>query len=260
MPEPKLLKLTVPAQEFDKSLLPVDARQTGTAAFRDAVITYLKREFDRFGGWTSIQVENDTIEVHWTTEREPAEALPPIIDELKRGKYAAAITLLRLFSGALPNDANLLYNLGMALSDSGKVNEAVGYLRRAVTIAPDFTNARVALGIALGRQGESEDAMRVLDEAVAGDKQNAWARRNLGAALLNAGKNKEAEECLREAAVLDPTDQLAMFGLAEALANLGRFHEAGNAYKQSVEIDPRSQIAAAARDQLRKLVSRHSTE
>jgi Flp pilus assembly protein TadD len=102
--------------------------------------------------------------------------------------------------------------------------------------------------------------MRVLDEAVAGDKQNAWARRNLGAALLNAGKNKEAEECLREAAVLDPTDQLAMFGLAEALANLGRFHEAGNAYKQSVEIDPRSQIAAAARDQLRKLVSRHSTE
>jgi Flp pilus assembly protein TadD len=176
MPEPRHLKLKLPAQQFDVSLLPVDARQTGTAAFDDSATIYLNREFDRFGGSASIRVENGMIEVDWTTEREPADALPQIIDQLKRGKYAAAITLLRLFSSLLPNDANLLYNLGMALSDSGKLKEAISDLRRAVTIAPDFTNARVALGIALGRHGESEDAMRVLDEAVAGDRQNAWAR------------------------------------------------------------------------------------
>ena len=260
MPDPKLMKLKIPADEFDRSLLPLDARQPETAAFADSVTAYFKGEFDRFGGSTSVQVENEMIEVNWTTEREPADVLAEIIVQLKRGKYAGATTLLRLFCSLWPNDANILYNLGMALSDTGKVNEAVSHLRRAVTIAPDFTNARVALGIALGRQGENEDAMRVLDEAVAGDKQNAWARRNLGAALLNAGKNKEAEECLREATVIDPGDQLAMFGLAEALANLGRWDEADDAYKQSIDIDPRSQIAAAARDERRKISIRQSRQ
>lgn len=258
MLEPSHLKLIVLANQFDVSLLPLGARQPGTAAFCESVTAFLQREFERFGGSASIRVENDTIEVDWTTGRQPAEALAQIVDELKRGKYAGAITLLRLFSSALPNDANILYNLGTALSDTGKLHEAIEQLRRAVTIAPDFTNARVALGIALGRQGENEDALRVLDDAVARDPQNAWARRNLGAALLNAGKNKEAEECLREATVLDPTDQLAMFGLAEALANLGRFHEADDSYKKSIAIDPHSQTGAAARDQRRKIASRRA--
>lgn len=256
MPEPSLLKFTLAINDFDVSLLPLDARQHGTPPFRDSVTAYLNGEFERFGGTISIQVENDVIEVSWTTDRHPTDALAQIVEKLKRGKYPGAITLLRLFLSALPNDANLLYNLGMALSDTGKINDAVNYLRRAVTVAPDFTNARVALGIALQRQGENEDAMRVLTEAVTRDAQNGWAQRNLGACLLNAGRIKEAEESLRQATVLDPKDQLAMFGLAEALANLGRLQEADDVYQKSIDIDPYSKIAGVAQGERRKIARR----
>ena len=260
MPEPGLLKFTLNVNDVDVSLLPLDARQRGTPAFCESAIAYLKGEFERFGGSTSIRVENDVIEVSWTTDRYPQEALPHIIDKLKRGKYPGAITLLRLFLSGLPNDANLLYNLGMALSDTGKLPDAVNHLRRAVTVAPDFTNARVALGIALQRQGENEDAMRILTEAVSRDAQNGWAQRNLGACLLNAGKVKEAEECLRQATTLDPQDQLALFGLAEALAKSGRLQEADDVYHQCIDIDPFGKIADVARDECRKIASRQSTK
>lgn len=258
MADPTCLQLTLATGDFDVSLLPLDARQRGTAAFREAVRMYLRIEFERFGGSSSIEIDNDVINVGWTTDGQPAGALAPIVDKLKRREYPGAITLLRLLLSGLPNDANLLYNLGMALSDTGKLHDAVNHLRRAVTIAPDFTNARVALGIALQRQGEDADALRVLKEAVTRDAQNGWAQRNLGACLLNAGRVKEAEECLLQATALDPKDQLAMFGLAEALANLGRLPEADEAYKKAIAIDASSKIADLAQGERRRIASRRS--
>jgi Flp pilus assembly protein TadD len=258
MAEPSEVKFTLATKYFDVSLLPRDAREHGTPAFRDAVTAYLNDRFERFGGSISTQVQNDTIEVSWKTDRQAADALAQIIDELKRGNYPAAITLLRLFLSGLPNDANLLYNLGMALSDTGKLDDAINHLRRAVTLAPDFTNARVALGIALQRKGENEDAMRILAEAASRDAQNGWAQRSLGACLLNAGKVEEAEERLRHAMALDGKDQLAVFGLGEALAKLGRFQEADDAYKQSIDIDTQTKIADAARVERLKIASRQS--
>lgn len=253
MPNPSLFKFTLSIDDFDVSLLSREARQRGTPAFREAVKAYLSGEFQHFSGSTSIEVDDHIIEVQWTPDCQAADPLAQVVEKLKRREYPRAITLLRLFLSDRSNDANLLYNLGMALSDTGKLNDAVSHLRRAVTLAPDFTNARVALGIALQRQGENADAMRVLKEAVTKDPQNAWARRNLGASLLNAGEAKEAEECLREATLLDPKDQLAMFGLAEALANLERLKDADEAYKKAIDVNEHSEIVEAARVARRKL-------
>lgn len=258
MAEPTLVQLTLKTDDFDVSLLPLDARQRGSTAFREAVTAYLSAEFQRFGGSNSIVINEDVIEVSWTTEGQSAGALAQIVDKLKRGEYPRAITLLRLLLSGLREDANLLYNLGMALSDTGKLHDAVNHLRRAVTVAPDFTNARVALGIALERQGETDDALRILREAVTRDAENGWAQRNLGACLLNAGRIEEAEQCLRQATVLDPGDQLAMFGLAEARANLGRLAEADEAYQKAIEINASSKIAELAQDERRRIASRQS--
>ncbi len=260
MAEPVILKLTLATDDFDVSLLPLGARQAGSTAFHEAVTAYLRGEFDRFGGSNSILIDNDVIEVHWTAEGQLAGALAQIIDKLKRGEYPKAITLLRLLLSGLPNDANVLYNLGMALSDTGKFHDAVSQLRRAVTLAPDFTNARVALGIALERHGETDDALRILKEVVTRDPQNGWAQRNLGACLLNAGRIEEAEECLRQATVLDPGDQLAMFGLGEAFAKTGRLPEADEAYQRAIEINPSNRIAEFAQGERRKIASRLSRE
>jgi Flp pilus assembly protein TadD len=220
MPDPSLLKFTLATDDFDLSLLPPEAQQRGEPAFRDAVKAYLTAEFGRFGGWSSIDVDNHIIEVSWTPDRQPADPLAQIVEKLKHGEYPGAITLLRLFLSDKPNDVNLLYNLGMALSDTGQLGDAVNHLRRAVSLADDFSNARIALGVALQRQGKNTEAIAVLNEAVNKDRHNPWAHRNLGACLLKAGRTEEAEEHLRHATLLDPKDQQAMFGLAEALTAL----------------------------------------
>src|SRR5207302_9324586 len=141
--------------DFDLSLLPSEAQQRDTPAFREAVKEYLSGEFNRMGGWNSVEVDNHVIEVTWTADRKPADPLLQVVEKLNRGEYPGAITLLRFFLSDRPNDVNLLYNLGMALSDVGQLDDAVNHLRRALTLAADFTNARVALGVALQRQGKN---------------------------------------------------------------------------------------------------------
>ena len=59
-----------------------------------------------------------------------------------------------------PDSAEAHNNLGGALKDQGKLDEAVACCRRALELKPDYTDAYINLGIALKDQGK-------LDEAVA---------------------------------------------------------------------------------------------
>jgi Flp pilus assembly protein TadD len=253
MPDPSLLKFTLAVDDFDLSLLPPEAQQRGTAAFREAVKNYLRSEFNRLGGWSSVEIDNHLIEVSWTPDRKPPDPLAQIVEKLNHGEYAGAITLLRLFLSDRPNDANLLYNLGMALSDTGQLEDAVRHLRRTISLAADFVNARIALGVALQRQGKNAEAISALTEAVARDPKNPLAHRNLAACLAKAGRTEEAETHFREAASGDANDQQAMFGLAECLSLLGRHTEAHEAYKKAIAINEYGKIAELAQEALRKM-------
>ena len=74
--------------------------------------------------------------------------------------------LMELLLSDSPDDTNILYNLGMALSDLGKLDEAIRYLRHLVDLAPDHVNGRVALGVALMRVDDDEGARVELERAV----------------------------------------------------------------------------------------------
>jgi len=96
---------------------------------------------------------------------------------LKQGEYREAILLLELLLSDQHDDPVLLYNLGMAYSDSGVLDRALVYLRRLMAVAPDHVNGRVALGVALSRQRNYAEAQSELSRAVADDPANprkAW--------------------------------------------------------------------------------------
>ena len=256
MAKPDALTFTLATEDFDVSLLPAHARDRKTPAFRDAVRSYLQDEFKRFGGWSSIQVDAERIDVSWTPDRQPPDPLEQIIGKLQRKDYSGAITLLQLFLSDRPNDVTLLYNLGMALSDVGRLGEAEEHLQHVVDLAPDHVNARVALGVALQRQGQTARAIEMLHPAVEHAPDNLWAQRNLGACLLSAGKFQEAEECLRKATLLNARDQQSWYGLAQALEHLGKTAEADAAYHKTIEVDEYSPIAEMARDALRAIAQK----
>lgn len=57
----------------------------------------------------------------------------------------------------IPLEARILYRRGLDLSDEGKDEAAVRYLRQAIIITPRFARAYQALGISLARLGREED-------------------------------------------------------------------------------------------------------
>ena len=256
MSEPKVLEFTLAAGDFDQSLLPPNARAQGTTAFREAVKRYLQDEFTHLGGWCQVDVDDRLIRVSWTPNRQAPDELDQIIAKLERGERSGAIMLLQLLLSDRPADVSILYNLGMGLSDVGRLDDAEIHLRRALDIAPDFTNARVALGVALQRHGRTNEAISELRKAAERSPENPWAQRNLGACLLSTGQFEEAESCLRKASVINPDDQQTWYGLGQALENLGKTADADAAYRKVIDVDEYGPVAERARDALRAIAAK----
>lgn len=241
------LEFSIAATAFDVSLLPEAARTHGTPAFREAVSAFLQSEFRDFGGHANIRVDDQAITVSWDPATRQSNPLPPIIQKLQQGRHAEGIQLLEMLLTHRPKDTVLLYNLGLALSDTGRLERAEHCLRRAAALEPEDANIAVALGVALGRMGRTTEAIPVLRGAVERDGKNPWAQRNLGGLLLQEGKAEEALGHFQQATRLLSQDQLAWLGLADACRLTNRVKEAEVAYRQAVEINPHSDLAERAR-------------
>ncbi len=248
--------------EFDLSLLPAEARTPGRAAFREAVSQFLRKQFRQLGGVIETLVFGpDTIEVTWTPERgssngEAPDPMAPIAAMLTRGELREGVTLLRFLLSDDPDNPDVLYNLGMVLSDRGQMDEAVVRLRRLVVVAPDHVNGLVALGVALTRQNANEQALPILQRAAALNPDNVWAQRNLGGCLLKLRRPAEAVEPLRKATALDPQDARAWYGLGQVLELTGDDIGADAAYKRMLAIDEFGETAKLAEEALSQLAAR----
>jgi tetratricopeptide (TPR) repeat protein len=241
------LSFTIAATAFDASLLPETARQVGTPAFREAVNAFLAAEFKGFGGHATIRVDDQTVAVVWNPDSQRSSPMTVIVEKLRQGKQAEGIQLLELLLSNRPDNPFVLYNLGLALSDAGRLDRAEHCLRRAAELNPKDANIRVALGVALGRMSRCDEAVDVLRAAVRQDEKNPWAHRNLGAMLLQAKQTAEAIPHYQAATRLLPNDQIAWLGLADACRLAGRTQEAQDAYVTAVQINPHSELADKAR-------------
>ena len=241
------LSFSIATSAFDPGLVPTEARNPGTPAFREAVNAFLQNEFKEFGGTATIRVDDRNISVVWDPEAKQLNPLVPVVQKLQQGKQAEGIQLLELLLSSRPDDPGVLYNLGVALSDVGRLERAEICLRRAVVMNPSDANIRVALGVALGRLDKDEEAGKVLQTAIAQDAKNPWAHRNLAAMLMKAAKPDEAISHYEAATQIQPGDQIAWLGLAEAYRLTGRTKAAEDAYRSAIEIDPSSDLAEKAR-------------
>ncbi len=82
---------------------------------------------------------------------------------LERGNTAEAVTHLREAYACKPNDPNILYFLGLALTREGKPEDALAFLQLAVRKKPEWAQPRFVLGVAyelLGNRGLAEEQYR----------------------------------------------------------------------------------------------------
>nr|WP_282702484.1 tetratricopeptide repeat protein [Streptomyces sp. CC219B] len=151
-------------------------------------------------------------------------------------------------------EADAWNNLGLALRDAGRVEEAVQALTRARDLfqaagdRPREADAWNNLGVTLGDVGRVEEAVQALTRArdlfqAAGDRpREASARNNLGLALGDVGRVEEAVQALTRARDLfqaagdRPREASAWLHLGIVLKAADRLEEAVEAYGTSLGI------------------------
>jgi tetratricopeptide (TPR) repeat protein len=179
----------------------------------------------------------------------------------------------------------MLYNLGLALAQTGNTREAVYYLERARTRNPWFTpiypvlieayrrlgdHAReselqaghakaVALGrvqghlaraVQLDRQGRPAEAVGELKTALGLNPENPAALSFLGDVYSRSGSLDEALSQYQAALRLDPDLATAHYGLARVYQKRGQLAAARSHFEAYVRGDPASYGSWRLRDQL----------
>ncbi len=131
-------------------------------------------------------------------------------------------------------------NLGAALQDDGRADDAVARYRRALEIQPDYVPAYNNLGVALRAGGHTDDAVRVYRDGLALRDDYPDLHYNLANALLALNRPDEAAEHLRKATAGTPDSAGAHNNLGTALAEKGQFAEAAVEFSVAVALDPTS--------------------
>ena len=134
--------------------------------------------------------------------------------------------------------ASAHFNLGTALMQTPRVDEATRSLRRALELQGDYLRARVNLAnllAARGRLDEAEERSRI---GLGLDPANAMLVNNLGQVLMLSGRLPEALQKFRDAARLDPAYADPHYNLGRAAAESGSTIEAIAALRRAATLRP----------------------
>ena len=129
-------------------------------------------------------------------------------------------------------------NLGLALAQRGRLDEAVVHYTEALRIKPGNAQARNNLGNALADRGRTSEAIAQYREALRSEPKEARFHNNLGLALAESGKPLEAVAEYQESLRLNPKHANAHNNLGLALSGLGRFDEADAHFSESLRLNP----------------------
>jgi protein O-mannosyl-transferase len=158
----------------------------------------------------------------------------------EKGKLDEAIAHYRTTLQMQPNFWDADYNLGSALLGKGEVDEAILYCDKAVAMQPNDPDAQVALANALLQKKRIDDAIVHYQKAVAIRPDYFLARHGLGHALLEKGELDGAIDHCRAALLIKPNDTDCHTVLGIALDEKGRSAEAIQHYEKALEISPES--------------------
>lgn len=194
-----------------------------------------------------------------------------------RGELNSAREKYQQLLDEVPDNVNVLGNLGIVCRDLGNLDEALEYGHKAVTIGPsdpaqhlnlgaiyeakyDLAQARSCyekclelspahpkalnnLGKIMHLQGDVNGARTFFNRALSVEPQYPMALNNLGVLLSEQGEHENAAEHLQKSHELEPENQETLFNLAGVFNCLGEKEKAGNLLQKLVELNPKHSSA-----------------
>jgi tetratricopeptide (TPR) repeat protein len=152
--------------------------------------------------------------------------------------YNSALTIWQDAVVKRPNNPRAHNGLGLALMQTGKVQEAISQYEQALRLKPDFFEAHTNWGIALLHTGRVQEAIAQCEAALRIKPDYVEAYVNLGNALLQTGKLPEAIGEYEQALQLQPDCTEAHYNLAGVFLQAGRWPEAIGEYEQVLQLQP----------------------
>lgn len=129
-------------------------------------------------------------------------------------------------------------NLGVALKDLGRLEEALAAYDAAVRLAPDYADAQFNRGLLLQSLGRPGDALAAYAAAVLSNPDFAEARYKQGLTLLGLGRFDEALAAFDAVRAVKPDLAELHFYRGNTLLELGRAGEALAAYDDALRLLP----------------------
>lgn len=183
-------------------------------------------------------------------------ALPAHAADTKSAKPAAAPAVtdsLGLLERAVAKDSTKfdnLYRLGIMYLDREKNAEAARVFDKANRVKPKQVKVLVNLGVALDNLGRADEAQGFYKQAMTLAPTDSLAACRLATSLYAQGKHGEAMNQLRTLIAKQPRSYCAYFTMGVAFADAGLYRDAIRMWKKVVEIAPASPEAQSAKESI----------
>jgi len=161
----------------------------------------------------------------------------------QQGQHAAAVILFQKAIHENPTKDAYHYNLGNALKDLGRSDDAVPCYRQALLLEPDHTEALNNLGTILHNQGRFDEAISSYKEALRITPDYAEALYNLAVTLQSVNRLKDAVLCYQKALRTKEDFPEVYSRLGSIFHEQGKIDAAIACFQQALQISPEYAIA-----------------
>jgi FkbM family methyltransferase len=182
------------------------------------------------------------------------EALNMGLALYEQGRLDEAMGAFQRAADIKPDLAEAYNNIGLVDAAQGRYQEAIAAYRRAIALKPTFAEAHNNLALPLRQTGQLDAAIASCREATRVAPESPQAHSNLGCFLQEAERFDEAIEALSAALRVDPRFPQALNNLGICQWRLGRYEEASASYRRAIELAPDgheayNNLGSALRDQ-----------
>jgi tetratricopeptide (TPR) repeat protein len=167
-----------------------------------------------------------------------AAVLLGVLTFLRNTDYYDPVAMWRLVAGQRPNNCRAFNNLGEALNNQGKVEEALQCFKQAVEINKTYAAGWANRGAALWKVGRGDEALANLNEALKLNPTDKQAFSNRSVVRLEKGDRDGALSDAEKALALDPLYPEAYSNRGTARQSKGEYDLAISDFNRAIELNP----------------------